>query len=351
MHINDLLAEAIEREASDLHITTGVPPIIRVYGELSKLDYPELTAKDTLAMLEEVVTEEQAEQFAEFRDIDFSYNIEGMGRFRVNAYRQRGVIGIAFRVIPPEVIPLNNLGLPDVVTDLSRKLSGIILVVGPTGHGKTTTLAGMIDIINTERGCHIVTIEDPIEYVHRHKKSIINQREVGIDAQSFPRALRAALREDPDVILVGEMRDLDTIATAITAAETGHLVLTTLHSGDAATAIDRIIDVFPPHQQGQVKIQLSVTLQGVIAQQLIPRHDRPGRVVATEVMIATPAVRNLIREGKTYQIPSIIQSGIRFGMQTMDTSLQNLYRGGKISAAEYQSRVTATEKNVRSAEA
>ncbi len=272
---------------------------------------------------------------------DFSYSIHGVSRFRVNAFRQRGTVGIVCRVIPTTIRGLKELGLPDIVAQLCRCTRGLILVTGPTGSGKSTTLAAMIDLINSERPEHILTLEDPIEYLHKHKKSIVNQREMGVDSHSYATALRAALREDPNVILVGEMRDLETTQIALTAAETGHLVLSTLHTQDAAQTIDRVIDIFPPHQQEQVKTQLSGTLQGIIAQLLLSRADVPGRVAAFEILVATSAIRNLIREGKTHQIPSAIQTGARYGMKSMESSLRELYQQGKISLEDFQVRVPA----------
>ena len=263
--------------------------------------------------------------------MDFSYASPGYGRFRVNAYKQRGTFGMALRIIPLEIPSMESLGLPAVLNDLARLPRGLILVTGPTGSGKSTTLASMIDQINKERNCHILTLEDPLEYLHKHQKAIVNQREIGSDSLSFSNALRAALREDPDVILVGEMRDLETISIAITAAETGHLVLSTLHTNGAAKTIDRVVDVFPPHQQQQVKVQLASVIQAVISQQLLPKGDGKGRVAALEIMVATPAIRNLIREGKNYQIDTAIQTGAALRMQTMDSALTNLYKRGIIT--------------------
>jgi twitching motility protein PilT len=330
--IEELLRLAVQSGASDLHITTGLPPVLRVVGGLRPLEgHQPLAPQDAEALVLALMSEEHKRTFAEQGQVDFSYGLPGVGRFRVNTYRQRGTCGAAIRIIPHEVPTASELGLPHVVETLARKTRGFVVVTGPTGSGKSTTLAAMVDLINTERNCHVMTIEDPIEYLHRHKRAMVNQREIGQDSASFALALRAALREDPDVILVGEMRDLETMSTAITAAETGHLVLATLHTGDAVQTIDRIIDVYPPYQQQQVRIQLAATLVAVVAQQLVPRKDKPGRVPAVEVMVGTPAVRNLIREGKTHQLRSVIQTGARFGMQTMDQSLRQWVEQGVVS--------------------
>ena len=295
MNAKELFRSVSEQGGSDLHITVGAPPTIRKNGKLVKLGEEALTFDNTEEFVKQIVNEAQMKELLKSGQVDFSFSLSGIGRFRVNAFKQRGAFGAAIRLVNSSVISIKELGLPDIVSELSRKTKGLILVTGPTGSGKSTTLASMIDQINEERECHILTLEDPIEYLHRHKKSIVNQREIGNDAVSYAKALKAALREDPDVILVGEMRDIDTISIAITAAETGHLVLSTLHTVGAASTIDRIIDVFEPYKQQQVRVQLSVTLQGVISQQLLRRQDVPGRVAAVEVMIATPAVKNLIR--------------------------------------------------------
>ncbi|MGE5586656.1 MAG: type IV pilus twitching motility protein PilT [Clostridia bacterium] len=332
MSIEELLKAAVGGGASDLHITTGLPPVLRVVGNLRPVEgLPPLTPQDAEALVMELMNDEHKRVFAEQGQVDFSCGLPGVGRFRINAYRQRGTCGAAIRIIPHEVPRVSELGLPPAIETLARKARGFVVVTGPTGSGKSTTLAAMVDLINTERNCHVMTIEDPIEYLHRHKKAMVNQREIGQDSASFALALRAALREDPDVILVGEMRDLETMSTAITAAETGHLVLATLHTGDAVQTIDRIIDVYPPYQQQQVRIQLAATLVAVVAQQLVPRKDKPGRVPAVEIMVGTPAVRNLIREGKTHQLRSVIQTGARFGMQTMDQSLRQWVEQGVVS--------------------
>ncbi len=330
MHIDELLRKAVEMGASDLHITIKASPIVRVSGALTSLDYPELKPEDTLAFAEQLMSETQRQEFKEKGETDFSYSIAGLSRFRVNAFHQRGSVGLVMRTINTEIPPLDKLGLPEVVHTFAIKKKGLLLVTGPTGSGKSTTLASIIDLINETRGEHILTLEDPIEFMHPHKKSIVNQREIGADSDSFSKALRSALRQDPDVILVGEMRDLETISTAITAAETGHLVMGTLHTMDAAQTIDRIIDVFPSHQQQQIRVQLANTLVGVLSQQLLKKVGG-GRVAAVEALVANPAVRNLIREGKIFQIQSIMQTGGRQGMITMDASLKRLYDEGEIT--------------------
>lgn len=331
MNFREILDYATKNSASDIHITVGVPPTLRINGSLIAINQEKLTPEDTAKMVEEILGEEHLERLEKKGEVDLSYSIKGLGRFRVNIYRQRGSYSLAMRLVALNIPTLEQLGLPPVIKELARKSRGLVLVTGPTGSGKSTTLAAMIDLINSERNCHIITLEDPIEYLHKHKKSIVNQREIGYDSESFASALRAALRQDPDVILVGEMRDLETISIAITAAETGHLVLSTLHTIGADKTIDRIIDVFPPYQQQQIKVQLSTVLQGVISQNLIARKDGRGRVAAAEVMIATPAIRNLIREGKSHQILTSMQTGGKYGMQTMDFSLAQLYRQGVIS--------------------
>ena len=345
--MEELLRQAVKKGASDLHITVGVPPILRINGTLVRTEQPILTVTTTQELFINITTAEQQVYFKEHGEIDFSFAIFGLSRFRVNAFRQRGSVAIVIRVVNENVPTLEELGHPPVLRTLACQARGLVLVTGPTGSGKSTTLAAMINLINQERSCHILTLEDPIEYLHKHKKSIVNQREMHSDTQSFTIALRAALREDPDVILVGEMRDPETIATAITAAETGHLVFATLHTGSAAQTIDRIIDAFPAHQQQQIRIQLSVTLQGIVAQQLLPRIDQKGRVAALEVLIATPAVRNLIREGKTHQLTSVIQTGLKFGMQPMDTALRDLYRRGIVSYDEALMRALDEETFAR----
>ena len=329
--IDDFLRMTLELGASDLHITTGVPPIVRVNGKLKALDHPKLLPNDTRELIYSILTQEQRDVLERNWEYDFSYSLPGKGRFRVNVYYQRGSISAAFRSIPVKIPTIEELRLPLVVSEFAMKPRGFVVVTGPTGSGKSTTLAAIINIINETRNCHIITIEDPIEFLHPHKRSIVNQREVGTDTKSFANALKYALRQDPDVILIGEMRDLETIQTALTAAETGHLVFATLHTVDAPQTIDRIIDVFPPHQQQQVRIQLAGCLQGIIAQQLLPTVDGNGRVVAVEILVATPGIKNLIREGKTHQIYTAIQTGQKYGMQTLDMALADLVKRGWIS--------------------
>lgn len=330
IHIDILLRLASEHGASDLHLTVDLPPMIRVDGRLMPMDYASLTPRDTQRLIYDILSSDQIQWFEKTRELDFSYGIKDVGRFRVNVYRQRGSISVAMRTIPSAIPSMEELGLPPILRDFARKNSGLILVTGPTGSGKSTTIATMIDCINEERECHILTIEDPIEYLHKHKRAMINQREINMDTDSFENALRAVLREDPDVILVGEMRDLETIATALTLAETGHLVFGTLHTRNAPQTIDRVVDVFPPHQQDQIKVQLSNTLEAIIAQQLIPRIGG-GRVACVEILVATSAVRNLIRDGKTYQIYSVIETSAEQGMRSMDKVLADAYRRGVIT--------------------
>jgi twitching motility protein PilT len=328
----EILMEVVNRRASDLHLSSGAHPTVRVRGRLAPLEeYPKLSSTDTREIVYSILTGDQRQRLETNWQLDFAYSIPGHARFRVNAYYQRGAIGAAFRLIPFGLTSIDELGLPATVHEFTRRPRGFVLVTGPTGSGKSTSLAAMIDEINRTREEHIMTIEDPIEFLHAHKKCLVNQRELGSDAQSFADALKAALRQDPDVILVGEMRDLETISTALTAAETGHLVFATLHTQDTAQTIDRVIDVFPSHQQGQVRVQLSVALQGIMTQQLLPNTDGSGRVVACEVLVPNPAIRNLIREGKTHQIYSVLQTSSAQGMQTMDTSLATLVREGKIT--------------------
>jgi twitching motility protein PilT len=341
----DLLMEVVSRRASDLHLSAGAHPTVRVRGRLGPVEgYPKLSPTDTREIIYSILSGDQRQRLETDWQLDFAYSIPGHARFRVNAYFQRGAIGAAFRLIPFNLSSIEELGLPPSVHEFTRKPRGFVLVTGPTGSGKSTSLAAMIDAINETREEHIMTVEDPIEFLHGHKKCIINQREVGSDAQSFALALKAALRQDPDVILVGEMRDLDTISTALTAAETGHLVFATLHTQSAPQTIDRVIDVFPAHQQDQVRVQLSVALMGVMTQQLLPTADGAGRVVACEVLVPTPAVRNLIREGKTHQIPSTMQTSSSVGMQTMDAALATLIRAGKITQRFAEQRSSTPEE-------
>jgi twitching motility protein PilT len=340
----DVLLEVMERNASDLHLTAGSPPMMRLHGRLHELDYPRLTPQMTREVIYSILTNDQRQRLETDWQVDLAYSIPGRARFRVNAYFQRAALSAALRLIPQDMPRLGSLGVPPVLEDLTKKPRGFVLVTGPTGSGKSTTLAAMLDLINDSRQEHILTIEDPIEFLHKHKKCIVNQRELGADAKSFALGLKAGLRQDPDVILVGEMRDLETISTALTAAETGHLVFATLHTQDTAQTVDRIVDVFPPDQQQQVRVQLSVALQGIVTQQLLPRADGQGRVVACEVLTPTPAVRNLIREGKTHQIYSALQTGGKFGMQTMDAALAQLVREHKITRELAEARSSAPEE-------
>jgi twitching motility protein PilT len=344
----DIVLAALERRASDIHLTAEAPPSVRVRGRLGPLEgFAVLSAQETREIVYSIMSDSQRQQFETNRQVDFSYSVPRRARMRVNAYIQRGAVSAALRVIPGETKSLEQLGMPTIVREMAALPRGIVLVTGPTGSGKSTTLAAIIDEINLTREDHILTIEDPIEFLHTHKRCLVNQRELGSDATSFAEGLRAALRQDPDVILVGEMRDLETISTALTAAETGHLVLATLHTQDAPQTIDRVIDVFPPHQQQHVRVMLSVALQGVVAQQLLPTADGSGRVAAVEVLIPTPGVRNLIREGKTHQIYSAIQTGGEYGMQTMDAALAELVRAGKISRDDAKRRASVPSELAR----
>lgn len=329
--IDVILTEVHQKGGSDLHITVGLPPMMRLNGKLIPLDYPVMKPQATHDLCYGIMADEKRKSFEQTQECDFSYSIPGVSRFRVNVFMQRNSVGAAIRLISVEIRDFEKLGLPTSVLELVKKPRGFILVTGPTGSGKTSTLAAMIDYINSNRSEHIMTIEDPIEFLHRHKKCIVNQREIGADTHGFGNALKHVLRQDPDVILVGEMRDLETIGAALTAAETGHLVFATLHTQDAPQTIDRIIDVFPAHQQQQVRVQLAGALQGILCQQLLPTVDGQGRVVAVEVLVPTSAVRNLIREAKTHQIYSVMQTGTKHGMQTMDSDLVRLYRKGKIT--------------------
>ncbi len=332
LHINDLLALVIQWRGSDLHLASGSPPVVRVNGDLRPIpEMPELNGSQIRQMVYSILTQKQREKFENELELDTSYALPGKGRFRVNVFLQRDSVGCVMRAIPYDVVDFDALGVPPAVKTWAFLPRGLVLITGPTGSGKSTTLASLIDIVNRERSVHIMTVEDPIEFLHTHKRSLINQREVGEDTHSFAAALKHVLRQDPDVILVGEMRDLETISTALTAAETGHLVFATLHTQDAPQSIDRVIDVFPAHQQQQVRVQLASALQGICTQQLLPTRDGQSRAIACEVMVATPAVRNLIREGKTHQLYSVLQAGGRYGMVSMDMSLVQLVRNGRIS--------------------
>ena len=330
--LTELLIEVLDRGCSDLHITAGARPTLRMNGSLQEMeDRPMMTPQVIQRMLYAVLTQKQREKFEEELELDFAYAVPGKARFRVNLYRQRDAVGAAFRLIPFEIKALEELGVPPSVANFAMLPRGFVLVTGPTGSGKSTTLASLVDLANRQRKDHIVTVEDPIEFLHRHKSCLVNQREVGEDTWSFQNALKHVLRQDPDIILVGEMRDLETISVALTAAETGHLVFATLHTQDAAQTIDRVIDVFPPHQQQQIRVQLAGALQGIVCQTLAKTSDGRGRAVATEVLVATPAVRNLIREGKTHQIYSALQAGMKHGMHTMDQHLSELVKSGRIT--------------------
>jgi twitching motility protein PilT len=328
--LHELLRHVVEVDASDLHLKVGNPPLIRLLGDLQRLDQPPFSGEELENMLLSILTEERIQRLNEFKELDLSYAIEGLARFRVNMYWQRGKVGAVFRLIPFKIRTIEELGVPLVTQKLAMLPRGLIIVTGPTGSGKSTTLAAMINHINVNTRKHIITIEDPIEYVHQDRLSAINQRERGTDTHSFAEALRHVMRQNPDVILVGEMRDLETIQLAITAAETGHLVFSTLHTVDAAQTIDRVVDVFEPDQQEQIRTQLSVTLQAVVSQQLLPTKDGQGRVAAFEILVATPAIRTLIREGKTHQLYLDIQTGGQYGMQTLDAHLLALLRDGQI---------------------
>ncbi len=330
--LSDLLLYVLEHRSSDLHLTVGARPTVRQNGHLAQLeDFPVLTPSLIQKTMYAIMSQKQREKFEEELELDFAYSLPGKARFRVNLYKQRDSVGAAFRLIPYEIKKLEDLGVPPSVANFAMLPRGFVLVTGPTGSGKSTTLASVVDLANRNRRDHIMTVEDPIEFLHNHKGCLVNQREVGEDTWSFKNALKHVLRQDPDIILVGEMRDLETIEIALTAAETGHLVMATLHTQDAAQTIDRVIDVFPPSQQQQVRVMLSGALQGVVCQQLVKTADGKGRVVAAEVMVATPAIRNLIREGKTHQIYSALQAGAKHGMSTMDSNLASLVKAGKIT--------------------
>lgn len=341
----DIITKVVERGASDLHITAGAPPTLREKGALKPLEgYRPLTPVETREIVYGILSNDQRQRLEENLQLDFAYTIPGLARFRINCYLQRNAISAAFRLIPSSIQTLEDLKLPLVLREFVDVPRGLILVTGPTGSGKSTTLASVINEINEQKNDHILTIEDPIEFLHRHKNCIVNQREIGSDCESFALGLKGALRQDPDVILVGEMRDLETIGTALTAAETGHVVFGTLHTQDAPSTIDRVIDVFPAHQQDQVRVQLAMAIQGIVTQQLLPTADGQGRVAACEVMIPTPAVRNLIREGKTHQLNSVIQTGGAYGMQSMDAALADLVRRGLITRSLAEARSSTPQE-------
>ncbi|MEX2394272.1 MAG: PilT/PilU family type 4a pilus ATPase [Actinomycetota bacterium] len=345
LDLHEVLELVLEYDASDLHLTNGLPPVLRIDGELLPIEgydvlEPEMLQRIVYGML----TQKQREKFEENLELDFSYALPGKARFRVNVYQQRNALGMAFRLIPFTIKSLDQLGLPGVIEEFSRLPRGLVVVTGPTGSGKSTSLAALVDVINRERAVHIMTVEDPIEFLHAHKTAVVNQREVGTDTLAFKNALKHVLRQDPDVILVGEMRDLETMEMAVTAAETGHLVFATLHTQDAAQTVDRIIDAFPTGQQQQIRVQLAGALQGVVAQQLLKHADGVGRVVATEILMVTPAVRNLIREGKTHQLYSVMQAGAQYGMQTMDASLADAVQKGVVRFDEAKERCHNVEE-------
>ena len=344
-NLQEMLKVMIEKGGSDLHLTTGVPPMLRLHGRLMPLDLPPLTPADTKSLAYSILTDAQKHKFEEDKELDFSFGVKGLSRFRSNVFMQRGAVAVAIRTIPYTILSFEELGLPKIVSELCDKPKGLVLVTGPTGSGKSTTLASMINKINTERQEHILTIEDPIEYVHQHKKCIVNQRELNSDTYSFKAALKSVLREDPDNVLIGEMRDLETIEAALVIAETGHLTFATLHTNSAVQTINRIIDVFPAHQQPQIRAQISFVLEGVLCQMLIPKANGQGRVLALEIMIPNPAIRNLIREEKVHQIYSAMQTGQeKFNMVTMNQSLMNHYLARNITLEEAMSRSTIPEE-------
>ena len=351
VHIDELLTSMVEKKASDLHICTDLPPIIRIDGQLTPMNYEKFNPMQTQRMMYDILSDEQIQRFEDTWELDLSYSLQNVSRFRVNIFKDKGTVAAAFRVIPMKIPTLKDLGLPSILEWIARRPRGLVLVTGPTGSGKSTSLAAMIHLINTEISHHIITIEDPIEYLHQHRMSIINQREVGQDTKEFANALRAALREDPDVILVGEMRDLETTSNAIRAAETGHLVFATLHTNSAAQTVDRMVDQFPPTQQEQIRLMLSNSLEAVLCQQLLPRAGMPGRICCMEIMIATPAIRNLVREAKSHQMTSIIQTSASAGMMTMDQCLRDYYSRGLITYDDAIARANNAEelKNMISA--
>jgi len=329
--LRKLLEDMVQKRASDLHVTAGVPPEFRIDGAITPSEYEVLTPEVTAQLAYSVMSDEQRKRFESTKELDFSFGIKGLSRFRGNVFLQRGVVSMVIRQIPFDILPLEKLGLPKIITDFTNRMKGLVLVTGPTGSGKSTTLAAMIDRINTTRRCHILTVEDPIEYIHHHKKCIINQRELGADTESFPQALKYVLRQDPDIILIGEMRDLETIEAALTIAETGHLVFATLHTNSSYEAVNRIVDVFPSDQQRQILTQLAFCLEGVMTQQLIPRSRGTGRIMCAEVLVCTAAIRAVIREGKTHQIYSLMQVGQKYGMQTMNQALLQAVQDGQLT--------------------
>jgi twitching motility protein PilT len=345
-HIDDILRYSQQVKASDIHLTVNLPPMIRVDGKLVPTPWETVTPREAQRLIYDILLSDQIERYERTKELDFSYGVHGVGRFRFNVYRQRGSVGCAMRAIPAKIPSLESLRLPPVLKELTKKHSGVILVTGPTGSGKSTTIASMIDVINAERPVHILTMEDPIEYIHQHKVGMVNQREIGQDSESFGNCIRAALREDPDIILVGEMRDKETIAAALTLAETGHLVFGTLHTRSAPATVDRIIDVFPSDQQDQIRVMFAGSLQAVVAQQLLPLVGG-GRVAAIEIMVATAAIRNLIREGKSHQLLSSIETGAQYGMQQMDKVLAELHRAGMVTMEEAATRCNDRDNFMR----
>jgi twitching motility protein PilT len=344
LHVNQILVKVVEARGSDLHLTAGRPPVARIDGELQAIEgFDVLTPSTVRDLIYEILSQKLRERFETNLELDTSHVVPNVGRFRLNVFQQRDSVGAVFRTIPFEILSLDQLGIPKSVRQFADLPRGLVLVTGPTGSGKSTTLAALIDIINTTKPLHIMSVEDPIEYLHQHKRALVNQREVGEDTKSFSEALKHVLRQDPDVILVGELRDLETIQTALTAAETGHLVFATLHTQDAPQSIDRMIDVFPAHQQQQVRTQLATTIQGIMTQQLLPRASGPGRVVCCEVLVATPAVRNLVREGKTHQIYSAMQAGAKYGMHSMDQMLADLVRDRVVAREVAEERCSNVE--------
>ncbi len=345
--IEELLRLMVEKGASDLHLKTGSASMLRIDGELTPAGYEVLSATQVRNLIESILTDQQKAEFVAEKELDLAYSLPGLSRFRINVYLQRGTWAAAIRIVPARPFTIDELKLPVLLKELSMKPRGLILVTGPTGSGKSTTLAAMINHINENRRCHIVTVEDPIEFLHKDKNSVICQRELGPDTHSFANALRHVLRQDPDVILIGELRDLETTGIAITAAETGHLVMATMHTNSAATTVDRVIDIFPPHEQSQIRMQLSVTLEGVLCQTLLPKAKGSGRVMAMEIMPVTPALRNIIREGKTHQLPNMIQAGSGFGMQSLDMSLRNLFQQGLVTFEEALAKASNPDEFTR----
>jgi len=343
-NIQELLRVMIDQGGSDLHITAGSPPRIRLHGKLAPMSTPALTGIESKQLCYSILTDAQKHKFEEENELDFSFGIKGLSRFRGNLFVQRGTVAGAFRTIPFKIMSFQELGLPPIMEDLSKKPRGLVLVTGPTGSGKSTTLASIIDKINTERAEHIITVEDPIEYLHNSKMALVNQREVGYDTHAFKKALKYILRQDPDVVLLGELRDMETIETALTIAEKGHICFATLNTNSCVQTINRIVDVFSADQQQQVRVQLSLVLEAVLCQTLVPRADRPGRAAAVEVMVGTAAIRNLIREGKTFQIPNVIQTGSQYGMQSLDQALVSLCQAGAITEDHALARCSSTEE-------